>query len=135
MAERWKRSTTGSVNWQIGVMFAKLAPVIFVCLWATGFIGARYGMPHSEPGTFLSLRFASAFALLTIIAIVLRAPWPGSVHRDTLRGHRLPDPWQLPGPRILGDRPGHAGRRVGGGGRFAAAAHRGSGWMVVAGKP
>jgi len=67
----------GVCDWQIGVMFAKLAPVIFVCLWATGFIGARYGMPHSEPGTFLSLRFASAFALLTIIAIVLRAPWPG----------------------------------------------------------
>lgn len=58
-------------------MFAKIAPAIFVCLWATGFINARYGMPYSEPGTFLSLRFASAFALLTIIAIVLRAPWPG----------------------------------------------------------
>ena len=35
------------------------------------------GMPHSEPGTFLSLRFAVAFVLLTMIALVARAPWPG----------------------------------------------------------
>lgn len=35
------------------------------------------GMPYSEPGTFLSLRFALAFLLLTIIAFVVRAPWPG----------------------------------------------------------
>ena len=58
-------------------MFVKAAPMIFVCLWATGFIGARLGMPHSEPGTFLSLRFALAFALLTAICLALRAPWPG----------------------------------------------------------
>jgi drug/metabolite transporter (DMT)-like permease len=59
-------------------MFAKAAPIIFVCLWATGFVGARMGMPHSEPGTFLSLRFACAFVLLTLIAMVVRAPWPGT---------------------------------------------------------
>lgn len=51
--------------------------MIFVCLWATGFIGARLGLPFSEAGTFLSLRFAIAFALLTAIALILRAPWPG----------------------------------------------------------
>ena len=59
-------------------MFAKAAPIIFVCLWATGFVGARMGMPHSEPGTFLSLRFACAFVLLALIAMVARAPWPGT---------------------------------------------------------
>ena len=62
---------------QTGTMFAKAAPAIFVCLWATGFVGARMGMPHSEPGTFLSLRFAIAFVLLTLIVLVVRAPWPG----------------------------------------------------------
>ena len=59
-------------------MFAKVAPIVFVCLWATGFVGARMGMPHSEPGTFLSFRFACAFVLLTLIAMVARAPWPGT---------------------------------------------------------
>lgn len=59
-------------------MFARTAPVIFVCLWATGFVGARMGMPHSEPGTFLALRFAIAFVLLTLIVLAVRAPWPGT---------------------------------------------------------
>ena len=25
------------------------APVMFVLLWSTGFIGARYGLPYIEP--------------------------------------------------------------------------------------
>jgi hypothetical protein len=25
------------------------APALFVLLWSTGFIGARYGMPYIEP--------------------------------------------------------------------------------------
>lgn len=55
---------------------AALAPYVFVLLWATGFVGARLGMPHSEPGTFLSIRFASAFVLLALAALFFRAPWP-----------------------------------------------------------
>lgn len=51
-------------------------PALFVVLWATGFIGARAGMPHAEPGTFLAMRFALALVLLAGIAFVLRAPWP-----------------------------------------------------------
>ena len=37
-------------------------PVVFVLLWSTGFIGARYAMPYAEPFTFLALRFALALA-------------------------------------------------------------------------
>ena len=58
-------------------MFHKLAPALFVCLWATGFIGARLGMPYSEPGTFLTIRFSSAFLVLALVAIVFKAHWPG----------------------------------------------------------
>ena len=54
----------------------RLAPPLFVLLWASGFVGARAGMPHAEPGTFLAMRFAIAFALLGAIAVLLRAPWP-----------------------------------------------------------
>ena len=32
------------------------APVLFVLLWSTGFIGARYGLPYIEPLTFLAVR-------------------------------------------------------------------------------
>ena len=61
-------------------MLVRLAPFIFVCIWATGFIGARLGMPFSEPGTFLSIRFATALLLLAALAMVMRVPWPGITH-------------------------------------------------------
>lgn len=47
-------------------------PPLFVLLWATGFIGARYAMPWAEPFTFLAARFAIAFALLAVLVLVLR---------------------------------------------------------------
>lgn len=48
-------------------------PALFVLLWATGFIGARYAMPWAEPFSFLAVRFAIAFLLLGGVAIVLRS--------------------------------------------------------------
>jgi drug/metabolite transporter (DMT)-like permease len=52
------------------------APALFVLLWSTGFIGAKLGLPHAGPLTFLTLRFVIASALLAILALVTRAPWP-----------------------------------------------------------
>ena len=52
------------------------APIIFVLLWSTGFIGAKMGMPHAEPFTFLAIRFVLASALFILILIVMRVPWP-----------------------------------------------------------
>jgi drug/metabolite transporter (DMT)-like permease len=52
------------------------APVVFVLLWSTGFVGAKYGLPYAEPFTFLALRLALAGALVAALAGVLRAPWP-----------------------------------------------------------
>jgi drug/metabolite transporter (DMT)-like permease len=51
----------------------RLIPPLFVLLWATGFIGARYAMPWAEPFTFLAARFAIAFALLGVLLIALRS--------------------------------------------------------------
>lgn len=51
-------------------------PAVFVLLWSTGFIGARYAMPHSEPFTFLALRYAVALAILVPFASIVAAPWP-----------------------------------------------------------
>jgi drug/metabolite transporter (DMT)-like permease len=51
-------------------------PALFVLLWSTGFIGARLGMPHAEPMTFLALRFALTAACLALAAVAWRAPWP-----------------------------------------------------------
>lgn len=51
----------------------RLVPALFVALWATGFIGARYAMPWAEPFSFLAVRFLLTFGLLVVIAIPLRA--------------------------------------------------------------
>lgn len=50
-----------------------LIPAVFVVLWATGFIGARYAMPFAEPFTFLVGRFLIAAAVLLVLALLLRA--------------------------------------------------------------
>jgi drug/metabolite transporter (DMT)-like permease len=52
------------------------APWLFVLLWSTGFIGAKYGLPSAGPFTFLTLRLHIAWILLAGIALVRRARWP-----------------------------------------------------------
>ncbi|MGF1628864.1 MAG: DMT family transporter [Kiloniellaceae bacterium] len=52
------------------------AAALFVLLWSTGFIGAKLGVPHADPLTFLALRFVFATALLLCLALATRAPWP-----------------------------------------------------------
>jgi len=56
---------------------AALAPLLFVVLWSTGFIGAKLGLPDCEPLTLLTLRYACVLALMGVVALVTRAPWPG----------------------------------------------------------
>lgn len=51
-------------------------PLFFVFLWSTGFIGAKYGLPYAEPLSFLLVRYGLVIALMTVIALTTRAPWP-----------------------------------------------------------
>jgi drug/metabolite transporter (DMT)-like permease len=53
-------------------------PWVFVVIWSTGFIVARFGMPHSPPFTFLSLRFALSIVCFGAWIALSRAPWPAS---------------------------------------------------------
>ncbi len=55
---------------------ARFAPLLFVVLWSTGFIGAKLGLPHAEPLTFLLVRYLLVLVLMTILALAMRAPWP-----------------------------------------------------------
>jgi hypothetical protein len=48
----------------------------FVILWASGFIGAKLGLPYAEPLTFLFLRMFGAVLLLGGIALYGRPKWP-----------------------------------------------------------
>jgi len=50
-----------------------IAPALFVFLWSTGFIGARYGLPYIEPLTFLALRISFAAVIMAAIALLTGA--------------------------------------------------------------
>jgi drug/metabolite transporter (DMT)-like permease len=56
--------------------FSNAFPLVFVLLWSTGFIGARLGLPHTEPLTFLLIRYIAVLACMALVATLTRAPWP-----------------------------------------------------------
>lgn len=51
-------------------------PIVFVLIWSTGFIVARYGMPHAPPLTFLSLRYGLSLVCLGVWIVASRPAWP-----------------------------------------------------------
>ena len=53
---------------------SRFAPAIFVLLWSSGFVGAKFLLPHAEPFTLLTVRFALTAAILISIAAAMRAP-------------------------------------------------------------
>lgn len=55
-------------------LFKRSIPGLFVFLWATGFVGAKYLLPHAPPFTLLTLRFGISATLLIVIAILVREP-------------------------------------------------------------
>jgi drug/metabolite transporter (DMT)-like permease len=59
-------------------LLARLAPPLFVLIWATGFIVARIVAPHAEPLTFLFVRYLLAILVLVLLVLAARAPWPRS---------------------------------------------------------
>ncbi len=59
-------------------------PILFVALWSTGFIGAKFGLPHAEPFTFLFIRFVLTLTLLIPLVSVMGSGWPNGWR---LRGH------------------------------------------------
>ena len=60
---------------------ALFAPVIFVLLWSTGFVGAKTGLAYAEPATFLAIRFVIAAVLFALLILYYRVSLPK-------------DPWQ-----------------------------------------
>ena len=62
----------------VPTQLTRLMPLLFVVLWSTGFIGAKYGLPYAEPLTFLAVRYVLVIGLMTLLALAMRAPWPAS---------------------------------------------------------
>ena len=57
-----------------GLKLARFAPVLFVLLWSTGFVGAKYGLPYADPFIFLSVRVLIAGLILFAVAAVMKSP-------------------------------------------------------------
>lgn len=54
----------------------RLAPPLFIFIWATGYIAAKLAAPHADPLTFLSWRYAGVALLMLGLALAARAAWP-----------------------------------------------------------
>ena len=57
-----------------GLKLSKLAPLLFVLLWSTGFVGAKYGLPYADPFIFLGVRVLIASVILFAIASIMKSP-------------------------------------------------------------
>jgi len=56
--------------------FVRTAPLLFVMLWSTGFIAAKYSMENADPFVFLCLRMTITAVVLFIIIQATKAPLP-----------------------------------------------------------
>ena len=53
-------------------------PVVFVLIWSTGFIVAKYGLPYAPPLSFLSIRYALSLLCFVAWIALARVTWPQS---------------------------------------------------------
>jgi len=60
-------------------LWLRALPGLFVLMWSTGFVSAKFGLPYAEPLTFLLLRFALVVALMLPLALAMRAAWPSTL--------------------------------------------------------
>jgi drug/metabolite transporter (DMT)-like permease len=58
--------------------WVRATPVVFVLIWSTGFIVARYGMPHAPPLSFLALRYALSIVCFLAWIAWAKVSWPQS---------------------------------------------------------
>jgi drug/metabolite transporter (DMT)-like permease len=59
-----------------GDALIRFMPLVFVLIWSTGFIVARYGMPHSPPLTFLVVRYLLSILCFLPWIMLAKVAWP-----------------------------------------------------------
>lgn len=57
-------------------LFIRSMPMLFVVIWSSGFIIAKFGLPHAPPLTFLEWRYVCAILLLLPVIGLSGARWP-----------------------------------------------------------
>ena len=78
----WRPTAPTQPLRQLNSLTISAAPGLFVILWASGFIGAKLGLPYAEPLTFLFLRMFGAVLLLGAI-ILVRSPQVAETRRNS----------------------------------------------------
>ena len=53
-------------------------PAVFVLIWSTGFIVAKFGLPYAPPLNFLAIRYVLSIVCFLIWIGLARAKWPSS---------------------------------------------------------
>jgi drug/metabolite transporter (DMT)-like permease len=56
--------------------WVRAMPLVFVLIWSTGFIVAKYGLPHAPPLGFLAWRYFFSIVCFLIWIAVAGAKWP-----------------------------------------------------------
>ncbi len=51
-------------------------PAVFVLIWSTGFVVAKYGLPYAPPLSFLSIRYALSMLCFVVWIALARVSWP-----------------------------------------------------------
>lgn len=57
-------------------LWLTLAPAIFLVMWSSGYVAAKFGLGYIEPMTFLALRFACVVGIMAVLYVILRPPLP-----------------------------------------------------------
>ncbi len=60
----------------MSLSWLRVMPLVFVLIWSTGFIVAKYGLPYAPPLTFLALRYFFSIVCFLGWIHLARAPWP-----------------------------------------------------------
>ena len=63
----------------------RLIPFLFVLLWSTGFIGAKYALPYIEPFYLLFIRMLMTLAVFLALCMIFKPRWPSL----TQAGHQM----------------------------------------------
>ncbi|HYW57982.1 MAG TPA: DMT family transporter [Polaromonas sp.] len=56
----------------------KAMPAVFVLIWSTGFIVAKYGLPYAPPMSFLAIRYLLSLLCFFAWIALARVAWPAS---------------------------------------------------------
>jgi len=86
----------------------RFVPLLFVLLWSTGFIGAKYALPYIEPFYLLFIRMLMTLAVFAGLCVIFKPQWPSFrqgkqqmvtgllIHACYLGGVFAAIKWQMP---------------------------------------